>query len=366
MRLIVVSLMLLSVASVVGWAPGATADHFGTYSSSSAPSETPLLPLTSGVTDLALSDDSMTATFGMPFTIEFFGEPTSFFWVSANGFLTMFSADTSCTNPTCEGDPIPTADGVTTGMIAGFWTDLKPNLGGTVRFTTSETVAGVPALIVEYANVPGPVGTDANTFQVVVRSDEIIEVRIASVAASGGKAATIGLESCEFCGGDLAGVQHARGAALALANEIITFTPGQAPPPPPGPDLCLGGNATGCGPLTATRGASTSWFLTLRLRNLGATAIEDARIEFSATPREGPLNGLEEPTPTTFCAQRIGPVAPGETRLMSCSWLAPTRIGEYDFTATGSVLAPAGDIPGNNVATTTSAFLAAGFGGTTV
>lgn len=365
MRKILAVLTLMSVAVVVPWAPGATATHFGSYTVSTAPSAAPLIPLTNPVDPGAQFDDTVTSAFGMPFSIEFFGQPTSLFWVGSNGFLTMFSIDTACTNAACEGDVIPTAGGITTGIVAGFWTDLKPDLGGTIRFDTTQTVAGGPALIVQYQNVPGPTGAGANTFQIVVRSDSVIEVRIASVAAAGGEFATIGLESCEFCG-PLAGVQHARSTSLLLSNQIITFTPSGVLPPSPQPDLCLSGNVSGCGPLTATRGTTaTNWFLTLRVANVGTTTIDFASIHVTATPLVGPLNGLGSPSTVTACFMGTGSLLPGETRLLTCTWPASTRIGQFDFVATGTVFSPSGDPTGNNVATTTGTYLVSGLGGTT-
>lgn len=328
----------------------------------------PLVPLSMTSTPVSLADDEVTAAFSLGFSVSFFGEGTSVFWLGSNGFITMMSIDSACGDPACQGLPIPQSGTPSAGIVAGFWTDLKPNLGGAVRFDTSTTVGGVPALVVEYNAVPGPAGPSGplNTFQIVVRADSVIEVRIDSVAASGGKAATIGIESCEFCGRGLEGVQHLHGTGLALANTVIRFVPVR-----PTSDLCLS-PAPRCGPLTAVRGTvSTGWFLSVVARNLGAGHIDHASVTFTATPAPGVLNAGVPPAPTTMCVVPVLNIPPGAQRTVTCAWTPVNqgvlRTGRFEFKAVAQIAGVVeDDDPSNDVATVTAFHLVNNNGGTPI
>lgn len=84
--------------------------------------------------------------------------------VSSNGFITFDS------NPTDRyyGRTIPSEDGPNT-FIAPFWTDLKPNEGGSITWGYVSAVpgSGIPGYVISWNNVPNKYGTP-QTFQAVI------------------------------------------------------------------------------------------------------------------------------------------------------------------------------------------------------
>ncbi len=79
--------------------------------------------------------------------------------VCSNGFITFDSISTE----RYYGSTIPSEDGPNT-FIAPFWTDLKPNEGGSI---TWGYVEAVPAYVISWNEVPNKYGTP-QTFQVVI------------------------------------------------------------------------------------------------------------------------------------------------------------------------------------------------------
>lgn len=82
--------------------------------------------------DISDADDAVSTAVPIGFSFDYDGQTFSSVYASTNGFLTFLSnQDDGC----CSGDLIPaTAD--PNGVVAAFWTDLSPGLGGEVYYQT--------------------------------------------------------------------------------------------------------------------------------------------------------------------------------------------------------------------------------------
>jgi hypothetical protein len=197
-----------------------------TYDVASVPAH--LLTLDGGATTVSLQNDELPALFSMGFSTTFFGASTSVFWISSNGFITLLNPHSP--GGAAGGQTIPSTSDPT-GLLAGFWTDLDPSQGGSVRFETMAAPPGSNAsqvLVVDYSNVPIHDQGGSNSFQIQVFNDGTYEVHWASVS-SPSVTATVGIEN----EAGTVGVQVEHGA-VSHANEAIRFTPTvQTLPDPP-------------------------------------------------------------------------------------------------------------------------------------
>ncbi|MDX1555075.1 MAG: hypothetical protein R3212_03520, partial [Xanthomonadales bacterium] len=83
-------------------------------------------------TEVVLGDDEVSSAIPIGFAFSFYGEFYTQAYISSNGFVTF---DAGSSSGCCSGDPIPSAGGID-NMVAGFWEDLNPNNGGTIRYQT--------------------------------------------------------------------------------------------------------------------------------------------------------------------------------------------------------------------------------------
>lgn len=174
---------------------------------------------------VGVGDNEVTAAFGLGFTTRFFGRATDLFWIGSNGFVTLhFLTPHGC----CKGEPIPTPFAGPDGMIAGFWTDLDPSAGGTIRASLGP-IDGMPALLVDYDQVPVKGTNGTASFQVVVFQNGDLEIRIREGVAAPGTAVTVGAENID----GTRGIQlvHRQGADLAGVGFRFTAIQTIVPPP---------------------------------------------------------------------------------------------------------------------------------------
>ena len=83
-------------------------------------------------TEIVLGDEEVSGPVPIGFAFDFYGDFYIAVYVSSNGFLTFNSGSSpGC----CSGVPIPTPGGID-NMVAGFWEDLNPSNGGTIRYQT--------------------------------------------------------------------------------------------------------------------------------------------------------------------------------------------------------------------------------------
>jgi len=137
---------------------------------------------TGGGVVLTAGDDESLGPFPLAFPFAFHGEIRDEVWICANGFLSFAGPETSHQN---QGIPDP-AD--PNGLIAPFWDDLDPGLGGEIRF-----VSAADRFVVEFDAVPhfGD-GELTETFQVVLGADGSILFQYDEVGDDAG--CTVGLE----------------------------------------------------------------------------------------------------------------------------------------------------------------------------
>jgi subtilisin family serine protease len=167
-------------------------------------------------TGILMGDHTYSAPIGMNITFSFYGNNYSSVMISANGFLSFtappgqYGTNGSIPSP---ADP--------DNIIAPFWDDLNPNLGGTVHFYKDTTNQ---RFIVQWTNIPlaGSGGSIRETFQVILNIDGSIVTQYKSVQNP--TSATVGIENST--GSD--GLQVVFNAAYLHNNLAIRFA--TAPP----------------------------------------------------------------------------------------------------------------------------------------
>jgi len=108
-------------------------------------------------------NDSTTAEIPIGFPFPWYGEPQTNFIVSANGWISFSDHNGEWSNTSIPNASAPR------DMIAPFWDDLDPLVGGEVRYYTNNE----DSLIVSFIQVPhyGSTTTGTYTFQVILTSD---------------------------------------------------------------------------------------------------------------------------------------------------------------------------------------------------
>ena len=168
---------------------------------------------------LSLTDDSLSGLLSLGFDFNFYGTTYTGLYVSSNGFLS-FTGDT---NGCCSGVAIPTA-GVPDGYIAGWWNDLYPPGGGSVRYQTVGTAPN-RRFIVEFNSVPHCCGTSNPTsmqFKLFEGSNNIEVHYAAAPVAPNAAAHTAGLEAP---GGTLGLQYQFTTAALVTPLAVRYYAP---------------------------------------------------------------------------------------------------------------------------------------------
>ncbi|MBE0564426.1 MAG: hypothetical protein IH621_00585, partial [Krumholzibacteria bacterium] len=182
---------------------------------------------------VALADDQVSGAFTLGFDFPFYGSTFTQVRICSNGFLSFTSTSNAWAN---QGIP----DGAEpNNLIAPFWDDLAPNLGGQVYVR-----ADAGRFIVQFQDVPhfgAPAITE--TFQAILAADGSIVFQYADVGGDGG--CTVGIENGS--GNDGLLVQFNSPGSLH-AGLAIRFS--AEPPPdwlgatPPGGTVPPGGQAT--------------------------------------------------------------------------------------------------------------------------
>ena len=99
-------------------------------------------------TALSLGDNQMSAAIPLNFTFEFFGVSYTQVYASSNGFLTFLAGQPA----QAAAQPVPTA-ATPNALVAGWWGDLKPNLGGTITYAVLGS-APQRTFIIQYQDIP--------------------------------------------------------------------------------------------------------------------------------------------------------------------------------------------------------------------
>jgi len=164
-------------------------------------------------------DDQLTAALPLfPFT--FFGTPYASYYICSNGFVTFLAGQSAVWTP----PPIPSAASPN-GLAAGWWTDLHPGLGGTVRYQTLGA-PGSRTEIVQYTGVPHFGGGPPATFQIaLLEGSNAIEVHYLNPASDWVRQHVVGVENAT----GVAGVQVYNAIAPLPPSSAVRFTPVAAP-----------------------------------------------------------------------------------------------------------------------------------------
>lgn len=215
------SLLLAVLLGLAGWVSSALAvvagpDSFG-YTADTTPANLRDISITGSA--LILEDDEVSGSISIPFNFDFYGDAISEIFVSSNGFIYLANTgDDGC----CFGRELPNPD-FWDGLVAGFWEDLSPQQGGTIRHQT----LGLPPnrkLVVGFYGIyhwDGP--PDPNvTFEIILHeSTHNIELQYGDAPAKvDGDPTGVGIESLD--GSD--GLQIALGDDIAFKNEGFLIT----------------------------------------------------------------------------------------------------------------------------------------------
>lgn len=129
----------------------------------------------SALPPLALADDMIyTHPLTLGFSLPLFGVLTDTLYLSSNGWVSVGRPARTQTAPAAQC--IPERDGMPFGVLAGFWTDLDPSQGGTVRAgaVTSQTYVvsfeAVPPW--QWVAAPNP---PTYTFQMAFHASGVVE-----------------------------------------------------------------------------------------------------------------------------------------------------------------------------------------------
>ena len=149
---------------------------------------------TVGGTRLTLADDAQ-AGVTLPFTFRYYGQSFTSVTASSNGFLVFGSSPATAWINT----PLPNA-ALPNGVVAAYWDDLNPALGGGVWYRNVGTAPNRKLVVswvgVRHADVAGPI-----SFQIVLEegSNEIVlayqDTLHGNPAQDHGASATVGIES---------------------------------------------------------------------------------------------------------------------------------------------------------------------------
>ncbi|MBN1667994.1 MAG: hypothetical protein JW862_12940 [Anaerolineales bacterium] len=151
---------------------------------------------TGQLADISETDDAVSSALPIGFTFDYDGQAFSSVYASSNGFMTFLSDQG---HGCCSGDPIPSAEDPN-GVVAAFWTDLSPGLGGEVYY---QTLGDAPQrrFVLQFDNVCDLEGCDQRiTFQIkLFENNGTIEIHYAenSFVDGSGDDISIGIENLD-------------------------------------------------------------------------------------------------------------------------------------------------------------------------
>jgi hypothetical protein len=175
-----------------------------------------------GTTNQSITADDTTKSVTLPFSFTFAGTAYSSIKVSSNGNAHFGTASNAYNNVA-----IPTAANPN-ALLAVFWDDLAPNLGGAIYTGVSGTAPN-RTFVIEWRNVNhyGVSGTNGATFE--IQLDESTnhvwflyqDTDFGSTSYNAGVSATSGVENAA----GTAGNQYSFNSAVLTANKVLHFWP---------------------------------------------------------------------------------------------------------------------------------------------
>lgn len=188
-----------------------------TYTVRSERHEADWIDATAGIRYSLTNDGSVPLPIG--FALDFYGTPRTSVTVSANGYLT-FGPDAAVGQNTSLPDP-----SAPNGIIAPFWDDLNPGLGGAV-YVLMEGTAPYRRTTIAWVDIPHATATGTATFETTLyeaNSDIVFRYQDVDFGAAGydrGASATIGVE--DETGTDA--TLYTYNYALIDANDALRFS----------------------------------------------------------------------------------------------------------------------------------------------
>jgi beta propeller repeat protein len=161
-------------------------------------------------TKLNLGDDDYTEV-ALPFNFSFYGEEYNSVKISSNGYLTFGNDATNYYNSW-----LPSSYDAN-NLIAPFWDDLSPNVGGSIYYYYNPTEE---QFIVQYQDVPRYEVEGSLTFQTILNSDGTLVYQYDDLNATL-NSATIGLENSD----GTKGTQVAYNQNYLNNDLAISFSP---------------------------------------------------------------------------------------------------------------------------------------------
>ena len=169
---------------------------------------------------VTLGDDAVSSSLNIGFSFEFFGTTYTQFKISSNGFITLGTTNTD--NGCCSGETLPDNSASPQTVIAAYWEDLNPTLGGTIE--TYKMGSGANEVrIINFIGIPHHPGGNEVTFQIALyETSNIIQIFGDSLPSDGG----IHTQGIENTAGDTAFFVTGRnGANWNAVDDYVAFIP---------------------------------------------------------------------------------------------------------------------------------------------
>jgi hypothetical protein len=176
-------------------------------------------PIAGSGINVVLGDDQVSSAIPLGFNFNFFCNNYNNIYISSNGFVT-FNATSG--SGCCAGGVIPSTDGIN-DVIALFWNDLYPPLGGTIEYFITG-VAPNRRFVISFNTINHCCSAGAtNTGQIVLyETSNIIDLYLTNVTDDG-SVHTAGIEnSTETLGFPVPGRNSTN---WTTTNEAWRFTP---------------------------------------------------------------------------------------------------------------------------------------------
>ncbi|MFZ2095862.1 MAG: choice-of-anchor J domain-containing protein [Anaerolineales bacterium] len=167
-------------------------------------------------TPFVLGDDEVSGALPLGFTLYYFGMGYTDVYASSNGFLTVLEGQSSgC----CTGQAFPDpAD--PNGVIAGWWEDLNPSVGGSLYYQMMGTAPN-RYFIVQYTDIQHyPSGNPVTLQYKLFEGSNLIEVHYMAAPSDGGTHSA-GLENQD----GTVGTQYYLGTAALITPLAVRYTP---------------------------------------------------------------------------------------------------------------------------------------------
>lgn len=169
---------------------------------------------------VTLGDDAVSAAIPLPFPFPFYGADQTSVRIVSNGYLT-FGTTGNTGASSYENQTLP-APAVPNHLIAMYWDDLNPSIGGSIRHRDM----GDGRFVVQFTGVPHyNTASEANTFQAILHADGQIDLQYLTMTddADEPNGHSIGIENAD--GTD--GLSVVANAPYVSNNLAIRFsTPG--------------------------------------------------------------------------------------------------------------------------------------------